>query len=196
MVEQITTATASTGAPSAARDRILTTATALFTSTGIRAVGVDRLIAESNVARATFFRHFPTKDDLVIAFLDAQAAETRRRLTATRERRGARALLDEIVSHAKAGMASEGFRGSEFINTAAEYSDPEHRVRGVVDRHRAWLRDVMADALRELGHPAPDAAAEVLLAMRTGALVASSLEGFHDTEGVFDSVWWALVDQR
>lgn len=184
------------GRTSAARDRILATATALFISTGIRAVGVDRLIAESEVARATFFRHFPTKDDLVVAFLDAQAAHARRRLATVREQRGARAVLDEIAADAKAGMGCEGFRGSEFINTAAEYSDPDHSVRVLVDRHRTWLRDLMADSLRELGHPSPDAAAEVLFTMRTGAVVASSLEGFHDADGAFDSAWWALVDQR
>jgi AcrR family transcriptional regulator len=55
--------------PSAARDRILATADRLFYTTGVRAVGVDRVIAESQVARMTFFRHFPTKDDLVASFL-------------------------------------------------------------------------------------------------------------------------------
>ena len=183
---------------SGARARILDTATELFISTGIRSVGVDRLIAESSVARATFFRHFPTKDDLVVAFLEAQAADARRDLTRIRSERpgGARALLAEIAAGAKAGMDQAGFRGCEFINTAAEYCDPEHVVRVVVDRHRAWVRDIMADALAELGHPTPAATAEILFTMRTGAVVASSLEGFSDSDGAFDRAWWALVDPR
>ncbi|MBN9184154.1 MAG: TetR/AcrR family transcriptional regulator [Microbacterium sp.] len=182
---------------SPARERILRTATALFISTGIRVVGVDRLIAESGVARATFFRHFPTKDDLVVAFLESQAADARRELTRIRSERpgGARALLAEIATGAKMGMECTGFRGCEFINTAAEYSDPDHITRVVVDRHRAWVRDIMVDALEELGHPTPFATAEVLFTMRTGAIVASSLEGFHDPDGAFDRAWWALVDQ-
>jgi AcrR family transcriptional regulator len=183
-------------AASAARQRILTTATELFISTGIRIVGVDRLIAESGVARATFFRHFPTKDDLVVAFLEAQAAEARRVLTAIRAQpEGARALLAEIASGAKAGMECTGFRGCEFINTAAEYSDPDHKTRIVVDRHRAWVRDLMVDSLTELGHPTPTGTAEVLFTMRTGAIVASSLEGFSDADGAFDRAWWALIDR-
>ena len=182
-------------ATSAAYQRILTTATELFISTGIRTVGVDRLIAESGVARATFFRHFPTKDDLVVAFLEAQAADARRVLTAIRAQpEGARALLAEIASGAKAGMECTGFRGCEFINTAAEYSDPQHKTRIVVDRHRAWVRDLMVDSLVELGHPTPIGTAEVLFTMRTGAIVASSLEGFSDADGAFDRAWWALVD--
>lgn len=182
---------------SAASARILATATDLFTTVGIRAVGVDRLISESGVARATFFRHYPTKDDLVVAFLEGQAAGARRRLTEVRSQPdGARALLGEIATGAKAGMGCAGFRGCEFINTAAEYSDPAHPARIVVDRHRAWVRDIMVDALTALGHPAPLGTAEVLFTMRTGAIVASSLEGFGDTDGVFDRAWWALVDQR
>jgi AcrR family transcriptional regulator len=183
--------------PSAAGNRILATATDLFISTGIRSVGVDRLIAESGVARATFFRHYPTKDDLVVAFLESRAVEARRELTAIRTGpNGARALLAEIATGAKQGMDAAEFRGCEFINTAAEFCDPDHIVRGVVDRHRAWVRDIMADSLTELGHPAPFATAEVLFTMRTGAIVASSLEGFSDPEGAFDRAWWALVDQR
>jgi AcrR family transcriptional regulator len=180
------------------RDRILTTATALFISTGIRTVGVDRLISEAEVARATFFRHFPTKDDLVVAFLEAQASDARVELTRIRgtDREGARALLAEIAIGAKAGMDCQGFRGCEFINTAAEYSDPEHPARVVVDGHRAWVRDIMAESLTALGHPSPFATAEVLFTMRTGAIVASSLEGFRDADGAFDRAWWALVDGR
>lgn len=183
--------------PSAAGDRILATATGLFISTGIRAVGVDRLIAESGVARATFFRHYPTKDDLVVAFLEARAADARAELSAIRAAPGgARAVLAEIAAGSKQGVGSAEFRGCEYINTAAEYCDPDHIVRVVVDRHRAWVRDIMADSLRELGHPTPFATAEVLFTMRTGAIVASSLEGFSDADGAFDRAWWSLVDQR
>ena len=56
--------------PSPARDRILDTAFRLFYARGIRAVGVDLIIAESDVAKATFYKHFPAKDDLVVAYLD------------------------------------------------------------------------------------------------------------------------------
>ena len=56
--------------PSAARERILDTAFALFYARGIRAVGIDLIIAESGVAKATFYKHFPAKDDLVVAYLD------------------------------------------------------------------------------------------------------------------------------
>ena len=57
---------------SPARDRILDTAFRLFYARGIRAVGVDLIISESGVAKATFYKHFPAKDELVLAYLDRQ----------------------------------------------------------------------------------------------------------------------------
>lgn len=59
-----------TARPGGARERILESAFALFYARGIRAVGVDLIIAQSGVAKATFYKHFPSKDDLVVAYLD------------------------------------------------------------------------------------------------------------------------------
>jgi AcrR family transcriptional regulator len=58
--------------PPTARERILDAAFRLFYARGIRAVGVDLIIAESGVAKATFYKHFPAKDDLVLAYLDRE----------------------------------------------------------------------------------------------------------------------------
>jgi AcrR family transcriptional regulator len=183
--------------PSAARDRILATASRLFYSTGIRAVGVDRVIAESEVARMTFFRHFPSKDDLVAAFLNRQVELARAELTQLRNTAGAEwpgAVLGWVADGVTTARAVEGFRGCEFINTAAEFCDPSHPVRVVVAQHRAWIRDVMQDALTELGHPRPRSTAEVLLMLRTGAVVAASLEGLDDRDNAFTRAWWSLVN--
>ncbi|MGL5012068.1 MAG: TetR/AcrR family transcriptional regulator, partial [Paracoccaceae bacterium] len=57
-------------APPSARDRIVTTAGSLFYREGYRAIGVDRVIAEADVAKATFYRHFPSKDDLIVAWVE------------------------------------------------------------------------------------------------------------------------------
>jgi AcrR family transcriptional regulator len=185
--------------PSAARDRIVATASRLFYGTGIRAVGVDRVIAESQVARMTFFRHFPTKDDLVVEFLERQADTARRELSQIRDAAGAdwpRAVIGAILAGVESEQAVSGFRGCEFINTAAEFCDPAHPVRAVVADHRAWIRDLLGDALTELGHPSPRGTAELLLMLRTGAIVAASLEGLADHEERFARTWWELVDAR
>jgi AcrR family transcriptional regulator len=184
--------------PSAARDRILATAGRLFYAIGIRAVGVDRVIAESEVARMTFFRHFPTKDDLVVAFLQAQASAGCEEMLRVRHLGPdwPRAVLGAVAAGVTTVPGTAGFRGCEFINTAAEFCDPAHPARQVVDQHRAWIRDLLAEALTELGHPTPLATAELLLILRTGAIVAASLEGFRHPDGAFELAWWQLVDRR
>ena len=182
--------------PSVARERILGTASRLFYATGIRAVGVDRVIAESQVARMTFFRHFPTKDDLVLAFLSRQVGRARADLAQVREAAGRdwpRAALGWVLAGVTTEPAVAGFRGCEFVNTAAEFCDPTHPVRVVVAEHRTWVRDVMQEALTELGHPRPRSTAELLLTLRTGAIVAASLEGFADADDAVARTWWDLV---
>jgi AcrR family transcriptional regulator len=184
--------------PSAARARILATATRLFYGTGIRAVGVDRVITESGVARMTFFRHFPTKDSLVVAFLESQASASRQALLALRDGTpdDPRAVLAAVAAEVTIAPTTDGFRGCEFINTAAEFSDHDHPARLVVSDQRSWIRDLITDALTDLGHPRPRATAQLLLMLRTGAIVAASLEGFDDSDGAFEQIWWDLIDQR
>ncbi|SDS39047.1 DNA-binding transcriptional regulator, AcrR family [Friedmanniella luteola] len=182
--------------PSAARERILATASRLFYGVGIRAVGVDRVIAESEVARMTFFRHFPSKDDLVVAFLDRRVELARDELAQLRETAGAewpRAVLAWVADGVATARETEGFRGCEFINTAAEFCDPDHPVRTIAAQHRAWIRDQMREALTELGHPTPASTAEQLLMLRTAAVIAASLEGFEDPDRTFTRTWWSLV---
>jgi AcrR family transcriptional regulator len=185
--------------PSAARDRILATANQLFFSTGIRAVGVDRVIAESQIARMTFFRHFPSKDDLVVAFLAGRVEGARAEVAELRASAGAdwpRAVLGWVLEGVATARAVEDFRGCEFVNTAAEFCDPTHPVRVVVAEHRAWIRSLLQDALVELGHPVPFGTAEMLLALRTGAVIAASLEGLDDPDGALTSTWWSLIDAK
>ena len=96
-----------------------------------------------------------------------------------------------------AGTSSErtrpGFRGCEFINTSAEFCDPDHPARRVTAEHRAWITTKLCEALTRLGRPEPRTTAEALLMLRTGAIVGSSLEGLTIDEETFLRTWWALV---
>jgi AcrR family transcriptional regulator len=180
---------------SAARERILATADRLFYTTGVRAVGVDRVIAESQVARMTFFRHFPTKDDLVATFLRRRVRLAEEELARVEAEHPGdpRAVLAFFAAGTSSERTRPGFRGCEFINTSAEFCDPEHPARRVTAEHRAWITTKLCEALTQLGRPNPRTTAEALLMLRTGAIVGSSLEGLTTDEETFERIWWALV---
>jgi AcrR family transcriptional regulator len=173
--------------PSAARARILQTADRLFYGEGIRAVGVDRVIAEAQVTRATFYRHFPSKDDLVVAYLTARSQREQDVIESARAAlpNDPRGVLRVIVADLLEQSREPGFRGGAYINAAAEYPDPKHPVRQVVAAHRAWRRRLMTDLLTELHHPAADLAADQMVMLYDGATVGAYLD---DPDHVGDAV--------
>lgn len=127
--------------PHSVRERLLDVAARLFYAEGIRAVGVDRLIAETGVAKASLYAHFAGKDDLVAAYLTGVSDNWLARVRRASEQRGAngadRALAPFDVLAAMAG--SPGYRGCPFINAAAEYPGPGP-VADAVAAHRRRVR--------------------------------------------------------
>ncbi|MGK5532443.1 TetR/AcrR family transcriptional regulator [Streptomyces sp. URMC 129] len=163
---------------SAARERLLATASEIFYAEGIRAVGVDRLIATSGVTKATFYRHFPSKEDLVLAYLRGWDEAVRAQVEAAETAlSGPRKVVDALIQGLADEVCGPGFRGCPFLNAAAEYPDPRHPVRRLVAEHRAWFRGAVAALLRGCGHPRPDAAAASLVMLRDGAMVGGHLDG-------------------
>ena len=177
------------------RDRVLDTADRLFFSIGVHAVGVDRIIAEAGVARATLFRHFPTKDDLIAAYLERRAAIARAMLTELRDAHVEPArLLSAIADVVDDYRAQSGFRGCEFINAAAEFAEPDHPARRLAVEQRRWITDFLAETLAESGRRDARETAEAMLMVRTGALVGASLELGVDGAGVGVRLWNALAE--
>ncbi|HEY3683375.1 MAG TPA: TetR/AcrR family transcriptional regulator [Streptosporangiaceae bacterium] len=172
-------------AASSPRERLLETARRLFYAEGIHTVPVDRLVTEAGVTRATFYRHFPAKEDLVEAYLRATDADLRAAVGDALDRPGpkdaAAALLDLIGQV----TCSAGFRGCHFINASAEYPDAEDPVRVAVAEHRAWFQETVTRLAGEAGHPDPDYAGRVLVLLHDGALSAAELD---DPERVRETV--------
>lgn len=158
------------------RERLVQAASRLFYYEGVRAVGVERLISEAAVTKVTFYRHFAAKDDLVVAYLltkDAYYKEVAEPLAAGHPPAEAIDLIFEaIAEHAR----ERGFRGSPFLNAAAEYPDADHPVRILVTAHRDWIRDLFQGLLTRLGHTDPESAAGALLMLYDGAMAAGYLD--------------------
>jgi AcrR family transcriptional regulator len=154
---------------------VLDTATRLFYTEGIHAVGVDRIVTEAGVTRATFYRHFPGKEDLVRCYIEewdarvrAQVAELLPTLTADQQ-------LPALVAGLGEEMCRPGFRGCPFINAAAEYPDPAHPVARAIAAHRDWLRGLFVQLLAGAGMAEPARGADVLVLLRDGAMVGAAL---------------------
>jgi AcrR family transcriptional regulator len=138
---------------STARDRVLKTASRLFHREGIRAVGVDRIAAEAQVGKMTLYRHFATKDDLVVAVLEGRDGPARAALAAAMEHAGddPAARLLAPFAMLEPWFTGPGFRGCPFMNAALELHDPDHPARAVARRHKAATRDAFASAARAAG---------------------------------------------
>jgi len=154
-----------------AKGRILDVANDLFYGDGIRNVGVDRIIAASAVTKATFYKHYRAKDNLIVEYISSRHERVRSDLSRLiADAPDAETALQDFVAAIAAEIATPGFRGCPFINAAAEFPDATHPVRRVVTDHREWYVETLADLLRTMGHPAPGDGADELLLARDGAL--------------------------
>ena len=159
-----------------ARERILATAHALFYRDGIRATGVDRLIAQSGVTKVTFYRHFPSKDELVRAFLELRHRRWMAWFIDALGRRGADAphaglpLLAEVLQE---WCDAPDFRGCAFVNTVVELADALPETLAVARAHKAEMTEVIAQLLPD--DASREAAAQAAALAFDGAIVHAQM---------------------
>jgi AcrR family transcriptional regulator len=180
------------------REVLVTAATELFYAEGLRAVSVDKVIEKAGTTKVTFYRHFKSKDDLVVAHLDVRAQQERDGiLGAVAEAGGDPDRVFQLIA-AQLGEFSclQGFRGCPFINAAAEYPDPESAVRHTVDAHRAWCKNAFREIIEPLALPDPRGVADDLMLIRDGAMVAGYLDTPEDLEASFLRSARALTRSR
>lgn len=159
------------------RERLIEAASELFYAQGLRAVSVDKVIDRAGTTKVTFYRHFQSKDDLIVAYLESRAKLERDGVDAAIAH-GAGDVdvtLRLMAEHTGAAACSPGFRGCPFINAAAEYPDRDSRVRQVVDAHRDWWTSAFVRLVAPLGLADPAAIADDLMLLRDGIMVAGYL---------------------
>jgi AcrR family transcriptional regulator len=159
--------------PSAARERILGTAHDLFYRDGIRATGIDRVIAEAGVTKVTFYRHFRSKDELIREFLEYRHARWMSWFVDALTRHGARpsaiaAVLQEWVRRPE-------FRGCAFINAVAEMPDGGSQIAAIARNHKKDMRRAIEEVLPPLPRRA-QIASSLSLAF-DGAIVQAQMDG-------------------
>ena len=159
------------------RRRILDTASKLFYERGVRAVGVDLVVAESGVAKASLYRHFRTKDDLIVAFLEREDVEFWAQWdeVAARHPKSAVAELEAHLQWIGERLSRANYRGCPQINVAAEFAEADHPSRGVSRAHMQAMRRRLAELARRFGAARPSELAAQLGVLVNGAFVSASM---------------------
>jgi AcrR family transcriptional regulator len=161
-----------------ARERILEAASRLFLRDGFRAVGVDTIVAEAGVAKMTLYAHFPSKDDLIAAYLERANERFWQWLE------GAIADVDDPKDSLMAMFDAVGrlandprCLGCTFQGTAAEFPDPHHPGHRVALAHKQAVLARLGTLAQEADLRDPEALADQLLLLMDGAWVAARMFG-------------------
>ena len=157
------------------RERLIATAIRMFGKTGIRATGIDPLLAEAKVAKMSLYGHFKSKEELIVAVIEEQSD----RLLSAFEVAAAGAAsrsgkVEAVFDGVAAKIAADDFHGCEFIRALSEYPDPNSPVNQAVVRHRDRLRTFLRELVGE------DSLALNLAILIDGALVDGHARGKSD----------------
>lgn len=165
--------------PATARRRLLDAAAGLFRRDGIRAIGVDTVVAEAGVCKMSLYRAFPSKDDLVAAFLLETAEGYWRWFDGVMARHSddPRQQLRDLFAALAKFTSRADFRGCPFINTAVEFREPGHPGRAVAVAHKQEMGRRLAELCRRLGVADPQSLAGQLQLLMEGASSAGNTLG-------------------
>jgi AcrR family transcriptional regulator len=163
---------------SASRQRILDVATDLFYHEGIRAVGIDTIVERSGVAKMTLYRYFPSKDDLIVAYLEERNRAFWRwfdQAISQHDAPGAQLLA--LFRALAALVAQPACLGCPFLNVASEFPERDHPAHQVALAHKQAVCDRLANLARRAGARHPTRLAEQLLLLMDGAYMSTRLFG-------------------
>jgi AcrR family transcriptional regulator len=153
----------------------MATAWRLFYRDGLRAVGIDTLLAEAGVAKMTLYNHFASKEELILAILDKRDLEFRAALLAQVAAAGpdpVQRLLAVFDWH-EGWFASEAFKGCVFIRALSEYPEPTHPIHQAAWRHKVAVKAALTELCAVAGARDAAALAETLSYLIDGAIVTA-----------------------
>ena len=158
------------------RDRILDAAYGLFSRAGVRAIGVDTITAEADVAKMTLYRNFASKSDLALAFLALREERWTRGWVQTEALRRADTPAEQLLAIFdifSEWFAREDFEGCAFITSLLEFDDREDPVRQACVRHLASIRAFVRELATAAGVADPERFAGQWHILMKGSIVAA-----------------------
>lgn len=156
-----------------ARQRIVETAERLFYAEGIRAVGIDRIIAEAGVAKMSLYNHFPSKDDLILAVLQYREEKFDGMFKGFMDQHAGKGMgrLEAFFAALKDWFESPGFRGCMFINAHVELADVNHPASQFSARHKERFHQMLRTIIEESVGVKSEAVAPAIALLVEGAIV-------------------------
>ncbi|CAN5511737.1 TetR family transcriptional regulator [soil metagenome] len=161
------------------REQLLATAWRLFYRDGYRAVGIDTLLAEANVAKMSLYNHFASKDKLIAAVISRRSEEVLAGLAQAVDQAGRspqRRLL-AVFDWLKELFATNDFNGCAFIRALSEFPDRDHPIFKAAWHHKQSVRQMLIALADEAGAKDPAALADAMRLLIAGAIVAAHATG-------------------
>jgi AcrR family transcriptional regulator len=176
------------------RERLLEAADELFYADGVHTVGIDRILERADVARASLYGTFGSKDELIRAYLERRMTLMQARLRAAAEARDdPRERLLSVFEAQAVTFAQPGYRGCAFNRASAE-AQPDRAAYEVPRTYRRWLRGYLADLAAAAGAAEPDVLARQVHLLYDGAMTARSLDDDADVTASARAAAAALLD--
>ena len=162
-----------------ARQRILETAERLFYAEGVRSVGIDRIIAEAEVAKMTLYNHFSSKDDLILSVLQYREEKVNEMFARSMERHVKKGMdrLEAFFAALKDWFESPVFRGCSFINAAVELADASHPASMFAAEHKRRFHQMLNEIIAEAAGAKATSVAPAIGVLVEGAIVTAVVEG-------------------
>ena len=181
-----------------ARERLLDAAGELFYRDGIRSVGIDAVIEHAGVAKMSLYKHFRSKDELIVAYLERREQRWREHFEAQmRDTAGAPADRVLAVFDVLARWTEhENPRGCAFINAYVELADTSHPGNAVAHADKQWLRGYLTELVAESGAAQPELLGSQLFLLLEGALVTTAMGSVDDAMGSARAAAELLLEVR
>ena len=179
----------------APKDKVFQTAARMFYQYGYRAIGVDTLAAESGIGKMTLYRHYPTKDDLIVAYLkDSNDLFWNNFEEITKDALTAREKLLAFFESLQDYVTSPACYGCPFLNVATEYPEADYPGHQVALEHKQLVRERFRQLAKEAGAKKPNVLADQLFLLMDGAYMASRMFGAKNPATHLASAARILID--
>ncbi len=183
------------------RDDLVETALKLFYLHGFHATGIDKILAESGVAKMTLYKHFRSKDELILAALQLRDERFRNWLMSEMEKASANpeerllAMFDALETWFQGKAFKDlGFSGCAFINAASEFAAHDHPAHRVASEHKRRIVEYLEKTCRDAQLSEPEQLAERLALLKEGAIATAHVRNMPEAAMLARDIARTMID--